>query len=135
VIAAASPSNPVGLVQEMFAAGKVMAETDQQGAGNELIGALVAEVKARQKPEGKIEASDMAQLKTQALDGLRQLSALLAQKSPGEADAFKQWLLTIARRSAEAAREGGFLGIGGTPVSEAEQAALGEVAGALGIAA
>jgi hypothetical protein len=39
-----------------------------------------------------------------------------------------------AQNSASAAREGGFFGIGGESVSEAETAALQEIAGALGIA-
>ena len=41
------------------------------------------------------------------------------------------WLLKIASRVAEAAKEGGFLGIGGVPVSAAERAALDEITAAL----
>jgi hypothetical protein len=60
---------------------------------------------------------------------------LLARKAPApEAEGYKRWLLTVAQRVAEAAKEGGFLGIGGVRVSEAEQATLAEIAGALGVA-
>jgi hypothetical protein len=43
--------------------------------------------------------------------------------------------MAAAKRVAEAAREGGFLGFGGTLVSEREQEALEELAGKLGVPA
>jgi hypothetical protein len=58
---------------------------------------------------------------------------LLAQKAPEEAEGYKQWVYKAAQLSSEAAKEGGFLGMGGKRVTEAEAAALKEVAGALGI--
>ena len=61
---------------------------------------------------------------------------MLDAKAPGDAAAFKEWLRQISRHVAEAAEEGGgFLGIGGVPVSDAEKATLTEIAGALKIAA
>ena len=39
-----------------------------------------------------------------------------------------------AQRTAEAAKEGGFLGLGGVRVSDAEQATLAEIARVLGVA-
>ena len=44
------------------------------------------------------------------------------------------WLLTVATATAEAGREGGFLGIGAVRVSEQEQAALAALKQALGLA-
>ena len=41
--------------------------------------------------------------------------------------------MTIAQRTADAAKEGGFLGVGGTRVSESETGAIREVARALGV--
>ena len=49
-----------------------------------------------------------------------------------DASAFKTFLNTLAQKVAEAATEGGFLGLGGVPVSEAEKATLSEIAEALG---
>jgi hypothetical protein len=60
---------------------------------------------------------------------------LLNRKAPGEAEGVKRWLLGTAQQAAEAAREGGFLGIGGVKVSDAEKAALAEVAQVLGVKA
>ena len=78
---------------------------------------------------------DLAQAKSQALDACREVAALLGRKAPGEAEGFKRWLLGAAQRAAEASKEGGFLGIGGVRVSEAEKTALAEVAQALGVKA
>jgi len=38
-------------------------------------------------------------------------------KSPGELQAYKNTILSVAQASAEAAKEGGLLGIGGTLVA------------------
>jgi hypothetical protein len=51
----------------------------------------------------------------------------VAQKSPAEAEEYKRWLVALAQKTAEAAKEGGFLGIGGTRVSEAETSAVSEL--------
>jgi hypothetical protein len=134
-VVAASPSGPIGAVQEMFAVGKGLME-GAEGTTNSLISALVADVKAGNRPPTPAERPKvLAQVKAQALGACREVAALLARKAPGEADGFKRWLLGTAQRTAEAAKEGGFLGVGGVQVSDAEKAALGEVAGALGLKA
>jgi hypothetical protein len=56
-------------------------------------------------------------------------------KAPGDAAAFKGWLRRISQHVAEAASEGGFLGIGGVAVSDAEKATLQEISSALKLAA
>jgi hypothetical protein len=61
------------------------------------------------------------------------VAALIEKKAkPEEAQGFKQWLVTVAQRVAEAAKEGGFLGFGGTQVSEQETATIKELSTALG---
>jgi hypothetical protein len=47
-----------------------------------------------------------------------------AKATAAEGDEYRQFALTVAEAAAAANREGGFLGIGGKPVSAAEQAAL-----------
>jgi hypothetical protein len=60
-----------------------------------------------------------------ALDGAQSSLAILGPKaSKEETDAYRQLLYSIADKVAHAAREGGFLGFGGTLVSEGEQAFL-----------
>jgi len=70
-----------------------------------------------------------------SLANLREVSAILAAKAPSDAPAFKAWLTGISHKVAEASSEGGFLGIGGVQVSDAEKATLGDIAKALGTSA
>jgi hypothetical protein len=134
-VVAASPSGPIGALKEIFAVSKGMLE-GAEGTTNPLIGALVADIKAGARPAMPTERpQDLAQVKAQALGACREVAALLGRKAPGEAEGFKRWLLGAAQRAAEAAKEGGFLGIGGVQVSEAEKTALAEVAQALGVKA
>ena len=134
-VVAASPSGPIGVVKEMFAVGKGLLE-GAEGTTNPLIAAVVADFKAGNRPATPAERPhDLDQVKAQALGACRDLTALLARKAPGEAEGFKRWLLGTAQRTAEAAKEGGVFGIGGVSVSDAEKAALGEVAVALGLKA
>ena len=58
---------------------------------------------------------------------------LVREKSADEADVYAQWLVDIARITAESSKEGGFLGIGATRVSERETAAIQRLAEALGV--
>jgi hypothetical protein len=53
--------------------------------------------------------------------------AAVAAKDPAEAAAYKQMLLQVGQSVAEAAKEGGFLGMGKKLVSDEEQAALDEL--------
>jgi len=63
-----------------------------------------------------------------------QAAALVVQdKSPEEADAFSHYLVEVARKTAESSKEGGFLGIGATRVSDKEKAAVKQLADALSV--
>jgi hypothetical protein len=71
-----------------------------------------------------------------ATEILRRTSELLGEKAtPEEATEVKQWLAKVAQATAEATKEGGFLGFGGTLVSEEEKAAIAKVNWSLGRAA
>ena len=64
----------------------------------------------------------------QVLDELREVQAIVTAKaSPAEATAFASWLVASAKASAEAAKEGGFMGFGAQQVSEREEAMLDQV--------
>jgi hypothetical protein len=138
VVVAASPSGPFGVIKEMIAMAKLVAETKAKG-GEGLVSAVVNEITTREgiehaKPT-EIQGKSPDQARAYALDQLKQAAALLHQKAPGDAAAFSQWLQEVAQRVASAAKEGGFLGFDGTLVSEQEQAALRDTAAALGIQA
>ncbi len=68
-----------------------------------------------------------------ALERVRQTITLVkAKATPEETEALRAWLVSVAEGVAKAAREGGFLGFGGTEVSEGEQAFLAKLNTALG---
>jgi hypothetical protein len=59
------------------------------------------------------------------LDELQATRAVLEAKATRpEATAFSQWVVDIAQAAADAAKEGGFMGIGATRVSDREQSML-----------
>src|SRR5215471_14604157 len=72
-----------------------------------------------------------AELKTACIEILGKVDGILSAKAPTDAAAFKTWLRQISQSVAEAATEGGFLGIGGVLVSDAEKATLAEISSAL----
>ena len=80
-------------------------------------------------------AKTPADVVPRALDACAKLRMVLDTKAPEDAPAFKAWLNGIALKVAEAASEGGFLGIGGVKVSDAEKATLADIAAALGTTA
>ena len=74
-------------------------------------------------------------MKAKCLDTLKQAAAILEAKAPGDAEAVKKWFYHISEKVAEADAEGGFLGFGGTRVTDAEKAALSEISSALKLTA
>jgi hypothetical protein len=63
------------------------------------------------------------------LDGVHRIVA--AKATPEEAEAFGRWLVEAAQAAADAAKEGGFMGIGAERVSEGEQTMLERVRAAV----
>ncbi|HNS52044.1 MAG TPA: hypothetical protein PKO09_12785 [Anaerolineae bacterium] len=135
----ASPSGPVGIVAETMAASKLVVQAIKETSGNALIDAVAAEYRERAENRQKLDMPQLSrnadELKAQCLQACRDLAALLSEKAPTEADGFVQWVYRAAQSTAEAAKEGGFLGIGGKKVGEAEVAAPEEISAALGISA
>jgi hypothetical protein len=137
-LALASPSGPNGLVQEMMASTKGILEALKASSGNELIDAVAADMREKAEKRERLEPplkpdNDPNEMKAQCLQACRDVAALLSQKAPADAEQYKQWVYQSAQNSANAAKEGGFFGIGGERVTEAEAAALKEIALALGI--
>jgi hypothetical protein len=62
---------------------------------------------------------------------IAEATAAVKQRSPGELEAFKATIRSIGKATAEAAKEGGFLGIGGTLVSDGEKTALAKIEAAM----
>ena len=135
-VSMSDPSGLVGVAKEAMAVGRTIAETGLTSS-TEIIKSLSEGFKAGgQRPEmPDIPKRDLTAARAAMAEHLQKATAVIAAKSPAEADAYKTWLLAAAKKVAEAAKEGGFLGFGGTLVSDQEQAALEELAGKLGVTA
>jgi hypothetical protein len=136
-VVAASPSGPFGVVKEMLAVGRTLREVKTQGPSNQLIEALVADIEAGARDlsaPAELKGKTPEQVKSLAIESCRQAGALVGKKAkPDEAQGFQQWLVAVAQKVSEAAKEGGFLGFGGTQVSEQEAATIKQLSTALGV--
>jgi hypothetical protein len=134
------PQGPVGLAHEM----KAIQDATVTGVINspsELIREVGA-VLARKKGEGG-EADQMKASAQRAKESSRndpqafylgritQAAALVSQKAPEDAPAYRQWLVECAEKTAQAAKEGGHFGFGGTAVTARETAAIDRLKSAL----
>jgi hypothetical protein len=129
-------SGSIGVAREFLSMAQAVEETGQRHDPNELVAALVADLQAPQaeRTEETEDITDISETRAKALAESREIAAVLARKSPpSETEGFKRWMLSIAKRVSEAAREGGVLGIGSKLVSEKETTMMEELAAALGV--
>ena len=137
LITVASPS-VFGGMKEMFAAAQGLVAAGQQATPpNEFMGAIFAEYRDKEKMkaiEPKYDTKDPHALRQAMLASIQAAAETAAAKAtPEEVTAYKEWLYQFGVRQANAAKEGGFLGIGAVRVNEAEKNALAELAGVLGV--
>jgi len=112
-----------GTFRETLSIAKAYAEARKQHGESELLDEIVSS-----RPElDRTRYHSFEELRENGLQHLRSAVELLGQKATtDEVDAYKRFVLDLARKVAEAHREGE------TSVSEAEQAALDELAATLG---
>jgi hypothetical protein len=128
-------SGPVGMAKEAYSVVKTVTDT-AASSSNELIKAVAEEIRTRGgKPDLPNMPQDRAAVNAMLIDRCRQAVDVVAKKSPAEADEYKRWVVSLAQKTAEASKEGGFLGIGGTLVSDEESSAVENLASALGMSA
>jgi hypothetical protein len=141
-VSAADPHGLWGLLKEGFASGSMLAQAKVDPTTNPLVKAVVDDFgtaqgrsAARDGLKERLAGSKPAEIKAKCIDTLRLAGTVVDAKAPSDAAAFKAWLRQISQHVAEAATEGGFLGIGGTRVSDLEKATLTEISSALKLAA
>lgn len=119
-----------GTIRESVAMAKAYAEAEKAHGGHDLLGTIAS--KAPQLDPR--EFSSLEELNAEGADRIRNAVATLEGKAtPDELDAYRQFTLTVATRAAEADKSGGFLGVGGERISDAERAALDRIREALGL--
>jgi hypothetical protein len=120
-----------GTLKESLAVGKTYAQARQQHGESPLLDELVASPPAVDPARLREGGGNLEGLATTRL---RDAAALIdAKASADEAEAYKRFAVTVAEAVANAHKEGGFAGIGGTPVSDSEQAALDTIRSTLGL--
>jgi len=137
-VTAADPGGLIGAFQESAAVAKAMTNAKQSAAEGSLLAEAVSAFEtseargiARQGVRELTKGNTPAEACDAAIVRLREISGLVRTKTPDESDAFNNWLAGIAESVAEAAKEGGFMGFGGEPVSDAEHKALADINTAL----
>ena len=126
----ADPNFVVGTMKEALAlsAGIISREKQQN---SELLSAMLADFHDKDMAKQAridFEKKDLEVMRQAARDALQKAVALLeAKATPEESAEIRQWLYELAEKTAAAASEGGFLGFGGTKVSEKEKQALAEL--------
>lgn len=128
----------VGSVKEAMAMASGILGARNGFEGLELIESLVA-ARIENNEKSSIETLDSPyvdltpdQILDDAVARCRRVSDILDDKATvDEADGYVDWTVSLAEKVANAAKEGGFLGIGGTRVSEEEARAIKAVRRAL----
>ena len=140
-VSSADPSGILGSIKEAAAGMTGMIESLQQGTKIELLGAMLADKSMPGMPDPKTlfgegnSEQKMANLKSAVLGRIREAANLVNSKAtPEEAMAYRQMIMSVSEKAANASKEGGFLGFGGVRVSNAEQSFLNEVKAALQLA-
>lgn len=134
----ADPSGIFGTLKEGLPAAQALLSAKKDDGANAIARAIAADFEtsegrsaARDAVKADLAGKSPAEMKAQALDGLKKVSAILAAKAPDDVAGFRTWLKAIAMGTAEASSEGGFMGFGGVKVSDAEKASLAELDAAL----
>jgi hypothetical protein len=131
----ASISNPVGITQEVGAAVAYFQKSAERYADNPLIAAALVDLKGSydrylgggEEAETQQSLFSMAGDQQSALEAVRKAATFVATQDPGHSASYRHWVEGLARTVAEAALEGGFMGIGGEPVSSEERTLLDEI--------
>lgn len=139
-VMAVSPSGAVGTSQEVIAMRNSLKDVLQK-TSNPLLQTVRQHLQSQENAEAlwrDVQSSfkdrwDAANVRQTAISACQRCVSLLKKSPAQDAQAYKEFLSTIARKVAEAAKEGGFMGVGGTAISETEQSLLNDISNTLGI--
>jgi len=119
-----------GTLRESLAMGKAYQAARERQGESELLDELVSSPPSLDPGMARAAGEDVPAFVGNRIRGAM---ALVGQRAtPEEADAYRDFVVAIAEAVAGASKEGGFLGIGGKPVSDTEQTAIEELRALLG---
>jgi hypothetical protein len=116
-----------GSIKETFSMAKAYTEAREKHGASQLLDDITsARPEMDRERRGSVE-----ELKQACLQSLREAIELLnAKAEPGEVEEYREFVLALAEKVANARKEG-FMGLSGDRVSDEERAAIGEIAAAL----
>ncbi|MGH8950199.1 MAG: hypothetical protein ACRDX9_02130 [Acidimicrobiia bacterium] len=125
-ISLADPGGPIEITKEAMAAMKTAAApTTEQGLVVDLAEGLKVVLEERQNPVADLKPHAGADPREMVFEELREANRIITEKATSEeATDYRSWVLESARKAADAAKEGGFFGMGAELVSEREQQVL-----------
>ncbi len=126
LVMGASPSGYSGSVQELGAAAKVINDAEAATGDISYVDLLP------KWDDGQVQAAVKDSDDDKAIATIKAGVAAVVAKTPEQAGGYREFLVTLGTKVAEAAKEGGFLGFGGKLVSEQEAAALAAIKEAVG---
>jgi hypothetical protein len=116
-VTAADPSGLWELLKESFASSSELMKAKTDFGANPVIRTVVSDFDtaqgrstARDGLMEKLQGIKPSEITSKCIETLRQASAVVDAKAPGEAAAFKGWLRQISQHVAQAAPEGSFSG-------------------------
>jgi hypothetical protein len=119
-----------GTLRESMAMSRVYQEARARHGESELLDELIKSPPSLDAERVREAQGNIGALTSQQLRDA--IGIVEANATPAETDSYKKFVMTVAQAVAGAHKEGGFLGIGGKQVSDAENQALDEISIALG---
>ena len=130
VVMHAAPSGPIGAIKEAGAVARAVDDVRKTAVPASLLGVAFDENFTMEELNS---LGGRKATKEQMLGRIKEAVATVAERSETDAIAYRRFLTDVAMKVAEASKEGGFLGVGGTLVSDEEKVALREVEAAAGV--
>ena len=133
-VSLADIGGPIEMSKESLAAMKTaVTPTEAQGLVVDLSAGLKVVLDEKQNPMSNLKPESGTDPREMILDELRAANRIVTEKATAdEANGYRAWVVQSAKNAAEAAKEGGFFGIGAVAVSEGEQTFLAKVEEAMG---
>jgi hypothetical protein len=119
-----------GRLRESLALARAYQEARAHHGESELLDELIKSPPAIDADEVRHAQTDIAEIAAQRLRDA--VGIIAAKATPAESDSYKKFVMAVAQGVASAHKEGGFLGIGGKQITDAENQALDEISRALG---
>jgi hypothetical protein len=135
---ALSVADPGGMIELSKESMATLRAAIAPATTEELLVSVAADIKAQAEqhhnPLEGFKPTNAATAQQEILDELAAASSLVkARATPEEAAAYDRWLVAAAQSSADAAKEGGFMGVGAVQVSDRERSMLDRIRATLGV--